>query len=146
MYKKIIQTAVFTVTLALSPVVLAHSGDCGKGFKSMVESLKLDDSQKAKIKPILDQLKTLMKSDFDQMKDLSQQINQQAESATMDQSTVDGLIDKKTKLIGDMMKAKITAKNQIFSVLKPKQKSELQDKMKKMEEKMEKQFENCHKE
>ncbi|WP_131794624.1 Spy/CpxP family protein refolding chaperone [Fluoribacter gormanii] len=146
MYRKLIQTAAFTCALALSPVVLAHSGECGEGFKSMVESLKLDDSQKAKIKPILDQLKTSMKNDFDQMKDLSQQINQQAESATMDQSAVDGLIDKKTKLIGDMMKAKVTAKNQIFSVLNPQQKKELQNKMKKMEDKMEKQFKNCHKE
>ncbi|WP_454780792.1 Spy/CpxP family protein refolding chaperone [Legionella sp. WA2022007384] len=146
MYKKIIQTAAFAFTLAVSPVVLAHSGGCGEGFKSMVESLKLDDSQKAKIKPILDQLKASMKNDADQMKDLSRQINQQAESATMDQSAVDGLIDKKTKLIGDMMKAKITAKNQIFSVLNPQQKTELQNKMKKMEARMEEKFKNCHKE
>ena len=146
MYKKIIQTAAFAFTLAVSPVVLAHSGGCGEGFKSMVESLKLDDSQKAKIKPILDQLKTSMKNDADQMKDLSRQINQQAESATMDQSAVDDLIDKKTKLIGDMMKAKITAKNQIISVLNPQQKAELQNKMKKMEAKMEEKFKNCHKE
>ncbi|QMT60342.1 Spy/CpxP family protein refolding chaperone [Legionella sp. PC997] len=146
MYKKIIQTAVFAFTLVLSPVVLAHSGGCGEGFKSMVESLKLDDGQKAKIKPILDQLKTSMKNDAEQMMDLSRQINQQAQSANMDQSAVDDLIDKKTKLIGDMMKAKITAKNQIFGVLNTQQKTELQNKMKKMEAKMEEKFKNCHKE
>ncbi len=145
MYKKIIQTAAFAFTLVLSPVVLAHGG-CGEGLKSMIESLKLDDTQKSKIKPILDQLKTTMKNDADQMMDLSQQINQQAESANMDQSTVDGLIDKKTKLIGDMMKAKVTAKNQIFSVLNPQQKTELQNKTKQMEDKWAEKFKKCHQE
>ncbi|CAM2839002.1 envelope stress induced periplasmic protein [Legionella steigerwaltii] len=144
MYKKIIQAAAFTFTLALSPVVLAHSGGCGEGLKKMVESLKLDDSQKSKIKPILEQLKSTMKNDVTQMRDISQQLNQQAESANMDQSTVDSLVDKKTKLIGDMIKAKITAKNQIYAVLNPQQKTELQNKWKKVEEKMAEKFKACH--
>ncbi|MBI2785358.1 MAG: Spy/CpxP family protein refolding chaperone [Legionella longbeachae] len=143
MYKKIIQTATFALTLALSPVVLAHSG-CGEGLKHMVDSLKLDDSQKEKIKPILEQLKTTVKNDAGQMKDLEQQINQQAQSENMDQSAVDGLIDQKAKLIGDIMKAKVTAKNQILAVLKPEQKTELQNKMKKMESKMAEKFKSCH--
>ncbi|KTC79608.1 Spy/CpxP family protein refolding chaperone [Legionella cherrii] len=146
MYKKIIQAAAFTFTLALSPVVLAHSWGCGEGLKNMVESLKLDDSQKSKIKPILEQLKSTIQNDAAQMKGLHDQLNQQAESANMDQSTVDGLIDKKTKLIGDMMKAKITAKNQIYAVLNPQQKTELQNRMKKMEEKMKEKFKSCHEE
>lgn len=62
----------------------------------------------------------------------------------MDQATVDGLIDKKTKLVGDMMKAKVTAQNQIYSVLNPQQKTELQNKVKKMEDKMAEQFKSCH--
>ncbi|OEH48682.1 hypothetical protein lpari_00291 [Legionella parisiensis] len=85
-----------------------------------------------------------MKSGAEQMRDLSKQINQQAESASMDQSTVDSLVDKKTKLLGDMIKAKMTAKNQIYAVLKPEQKTELQNKMKKMEEKMEEKFKKCN--
>ena len=144
MYKKIIQAAAFTFTLALSPVVLAH--ECGEGLKHMVESLKLDDGQKSKIKPILEQLKSTMKNDAAQMKDLSQQLNQQAESANMDQSAVDSLVDKKTKLIGDMIKAKITAKNQIYAVLTPQQKTDLQNKMKKIKEKMADKFKSCHEE
>lgn len=112
----------------------------------MVESLKLDDSQKSKIKPVLEQLKSTIQNDAAQMKGLHDQLNQQAESANMDQSTVDSLIDKKTKLIGDMMKAKIAAKNQIYAVLTPQQKTELQNKMKKMKEKMEEKFKSCHEE
>ncbi|KTD60114.1 16 kD immunogenic protein [Legionella sainthelensi] len=144
MYKKIAQTVLFACTLVLSPVVLAHSCGCGEGLKHMVSSLKLDDNQKAKIKPILEQLASTIKNDASQMNDLDQQLQQQAESANMDQATVDSLIDKKTKLIGDMMKAKVTAKNQIYAVLNPQQKTELQSKMKKMEEKMADQFKSCH--
>ncbi|KTD41275.1 Spy/CpxP family protein refolding chaperone [Legionella parisiensis] len=144
MYKKMIQAAAFAVTLAISPVVLSHSWECKEGLKSMVESLKLDENQKSKIEPILEQLKATMKSGAEQMRDLSKQINQQAESASMDQSTVDSLVDKKTKLLGDMIKAKMTAKNQIYAVLKPEQKTELQNKMKKMEEKMEEKFKKCN--
>lgn len=146
MYKKMVQTAAFAITIALSPLVLAHSGECREGLKSMVESLKLDESQKSKIEPILEQLKTTMKNNAEQMKDLSKQINQQAESASMDQSTVDGLIDKKTKLIGDMIKAKVAAKNQIYAVLKPEQKTELQNKMNKVKERMAEKFKKCHEE
>ena len=40
----------------------------------------------------------------------------------MNQAKVNDQVDKQTKLIGDMIKAKITAKNQIFSILNPKQK------------------------
>lgn len=43
-----------------------------------------------------------------------------------------------------MIKAKVTAKNQIYSVLNSQQKTELQNKMKKMEEKMADQFKSCH--
>ncbi|MFI4919493.1 MAG: Spy/CpxP family protein refolding chaperone [Legionellales bacterium] len=146
MYKKIIQTAAFTCALVLSPVILAHTGACGERMKNMVESLKLDDSQKTKIKPILEQLKSTMKMDASQMHDLSNQLNQQAESATMDQSAVDSLIDKKTKLIGDMMKAKIAAQNQIAAVLNPQQKMELQQKMKEVKAKWEEKAKSCHEE
>jgi len=144
MYKKIIQTVAFTCALVLSPVVLASAGECSKGLKHMVDSLKLDDSQKAKIKPILEQLKSTIKSDASQMKDLGQQLDQQTESTNMDQSAVDSLIDRKTKLIADMIKAKITAKNQIYSVLNLQQKTELKNKMKRMEEERKEKFKNCH--
>jgi len=144
MYKKIIQTVAFTCALVLSSVVLASAGECSKGLKHMVDSLKLDDSQKAKIKPILEQLKSTIKSDASQMKDLGQQLDQQTESTNMDQSAVDSLIDRKTKLIADMIKAKITAKNQIYSVLNLQQKTELKNKMKRMEEERKEKFKNCH--
>lgn len=143
MFKKILGTTALVCSLAISPAVFADCG-CGGGMKKMLESMRLDAAQKEKIKPIMETMKSNMKADVDQMKDLDQQINDQAVLATMDQSTVDSLVDKKAKLIGDMMKAKVMAKNQIYAVLNPKQKTELQNDMKKMEAKMEATFKSCH--
>lgn len=144
MYKKILGTVALAFTLAMSSTVFAHSMECGQGLKQMVESLKLDDSQKQKIKPILESLKSNIKQSADQMQDLRKQIDDQVTSATMDQSSVNDLIDKKAKLIGDMMKAKAMAKNQIYAVLNAQQKTQLQGMMKNAKEKMEEQFKSCH--
>lgn len=131
-------------TLVLSQTAFADSWGCGEGLKKMVESLKLTDDQKAKIKPVLVQLRSNIIDSANQMGDLDTQINEQVRSATMDKATVDALVDKKAKIIGDMMKAKIMAKNQILAILKPEQKTELQNKMKNLEEKMAAKFKSCH--
>lgn len=140
MYKKLIAILSLAFSLVVCQVAFA---ECGEGMRTMIDSLKLDDAQKAKIKPILEQLKTAVKDNGPQLMDVSKQINQQVTSGTMDQATVDGLIDKKTKMIGDMIKAKVAAKNQIFAVLNDQQKSELQTKFKALEEKMEAKFKSC---
>ncbi|MFC3909158.1 Spy/CpxP family protein refolding chaperone [Legionella dresdenensis] len=144
MYKKLLGVVVLASSFALSQVTFAHSGSCGEGLKEMISSLKLDNSQREKIKPVLDQLKSTIKDNAAQMQDLNTQIQQQSMSASMDQSTVNGLVDKKTTLIGNMIKAKINAKNQIFNVLNADQRTALQSKMQKMEEKMAAKFKNCH--
>lgn len=144
MFKKFIWIFALAFSFVLSQSAFSHSGMCGEGLKKMVESLNLDAAQKEKIKPILEKLKTDMKANVDQMKDLRTQMHQQETSATMDQSAVDGLIDKKTKLLGDMMKAKAAAKNQIYNILNEQQKTALQNKWKQVEEKMEAKYKECH--
>lgn len=143
MKKSLLWIVAVTFSFVLGQTAFAHSGHCGDGMKKMVENFKLDDTQKAKIMPILDQLKTTLKTSWSQMADLRTQINQQIQSDTMDQATLDGLIDKKTKLIGDMMKAKAAAKHQIFTILNAQQKTMYVDMMKKMHDKMVSKFENC---
>lgn len=145
MYKKIMWIVAVAFSFILSQSAFADSS-CGEGLKSMVESLKLDDNQKAKIKPILEQLRTTMKDNWTQMKDLSAQMKQQVNSAQMDESTVNSLVDKKVQLIGTMIKAKLSAKNQIMGILNDQQKSTLQSKMSQAEEKMEAKFKSCHEE
>jgi periplasmic protein CpxP/Spy len=62
----------------------------------------------------------------------------------MDQSAVDDLVNKKATLIGDVMKAKIKAKNQIFVILTPQQRTQLHDMMQKLEDKIAEKYKNCH--
>lgn len=144
MYKNILGIVAVAVSLTLSQSAFAHSWGCGEGMKAMVESLKLEDAQKEKIKPILEQLKSSMKENGTQMHDLEVKINEQVDSATMDQSVVDGLVDQKSKLIGNIMKAKAVAKNQIMMILNPQQKMDLHAKMKAVEDKMVAKYKSCH--
>lgn len=144
MYKKLIGIVVLAFSFMLGQAAYADSSMCGEGLKKMVESLKLDATQKEKIKPILDQLKSSIQTSATQMKDVQTKIHQQVTSATMDQNTVNGLVDQKTKLIGDIIKAKITAKNQIYNILTDEQKTKLQTMMDNVEKKMEEKYKNCH--
>lgn len=143
-HKKYLLVAAFAFSFIFGQTVFAHSHECGERLQKMVETLQIDDAQKAKIKPVLEQLKSSLKDEGAQMKDLRAQIKQQVQSDTMDQATLDGLIDKKAKLIGDMMKAKSNASHQIYMVLTPEQKTKFQGLVKNMEEKMAEKFKKCH--
>ena len=146
MYKTIVWIIAFTASLVFTQTVLAADscGCGGEGLKRMVSDLKLDDAQKAKIMPIVDQLKTNTKNNWSQMNDLDKQIHQQVSSDKMDLTTLNGLVDQKTKLIGDNMKAKFTAESQIMSNLTAEQRTTLQSKMKALEHKMAEKFKSCH--
>ncbi|CDZ79068.1 periplasmic repressor CpxP [Legionella massiliensis] len=144
MYKKIFQTFALAFTTIFSPVILANSCYCPEGLKPIVESLKLDDSQKAKIKPVLEQLASTVKNDSNQMEALFQQEKQKLESTNIDQAAVNSLIDQQAKLNGEIIKAKVNARIQISAVLSPQQQTDFQNKIKKNEEKIVKQFKNCH--
>lgn len=145
MFNKLLGTIVVACTLMLSQTIFAHDSSlCGDRMNKMLESMKLDDAQKAKIMPVLMQLKSATKDSWSQMKDLDEKIKQQIQSPTMDQAVVDGLVDKKAQLIGMMMKAKIMAKNQIINMLTPEQKTEILNKMKEAEEKIAAKFKDCH--
>lgn len=143
MSRKYLWIIAFTSCLAASQVTFADDSLCREGLGKMVQSLNLDDAQKAKVKPIIDQLKTNMKSYGSQMDGLEDQMTAQTNSANMDQNKVSSLVDQKTKLIGDMMKARMSATNQIYGVLNADQKSKLQDKIKKEDHKMASAFKNC---
>lgn len=144
MYKKIVGIAVIACSLAFSQLSFAHSSHCGKGLSQMIASLKLTEAQQEKIKPALAQLKLSIKDNVAKMKDIEGQINQQVSSATMDQTVVNGLVDQKVQLIGNIIKAKIMAKNQVVQVLDASQKSQLQTMMKNMEAKMVAKYKSCH--
>lgn len=144
MHKKILWITAFTCTLMLNQTAFAHSSECGESIGHMVKSLKINDDQQVKIKPILEQLKSRKKDLGTQLSNLDAQIRQLEASTTIDQAAVDALVDKQAKLIADMMKAKIQTKNQILTILDDQQKTELHNLINKNEEKMLKKYKSCH--
>lgn len=144
MYKKLLGTVVFALSFILSQAVLADEWGCGEGIKSMIGSLKIDEAKKEKIKALLEEKEKNMKEMSMQMDDLDKQIAAQVSSEKMDQDAVNVLVDKKTKLIGDMMKAKLVIKNQIINMLTPEQKTRILGMMKKLEDKISVRFKRCH--
>lgn len=136
----------FTLSLILNQTAFANSSECGESLKNMIKSLKLNDDQKAKIKPILEQLKASKKDLGSQMNVIEAQIKQQENSTNIDQAVIDGLVEKDTKLIGDMIKAKIKAKNQILTILDDHQKKELLIMIDKKDKKMLEKYKHCHEE
>lgn len=144
MKKSLLWIVAVTFSLIVGQTAFAGGEHCGNGvMKKIVGHFNLDEAQKAKAKPILEQLKATMQTNWSQMKDLRMQMNQQVMSDTMDQSAVDGLVEKRTKLVGDMMKAKLDAKHQIYMLLNAQQKASYQGMVKKMQDKMASKAESC---
>lgn len=142
MFKKFLWITAVTCSLVMSGSSFANH--CRDSMEKMVGSLQLDKDQKEKIKPVLAQLKATLHDKAAQMKDLGNQIKAQEKSDTMDQSVVNGLVDKKAALIGDLMKAKVQAKHQIMGMLNPQQKQMIQNKMEKMEKRIAARYKSCH--
>ncbi|KTD08120.1 Spy/CpxP family protein refolding chaperone [Legionella jamestowniensis] len=127
-----------TQTTSTTSSMASDKGACpcpSKRMQEMMDSLNLDASQQAKIKTIKDQLKQSQQSNWEQMKSIRSQIHDLVTADSMDNSKLDSLINQKKELLGQMMKAKITAKQQIYSVLNADQKSQFKQMMKQWEEK-----------
>ncbi|QDQ40139.1 periplasmic heavy metal sensor [Legionella geestiana] len=144
MFKKLLGTFVVAISLMFSTALFADSSMCKHGLKHMLESLQLSDEQKAKIKPIMEQMKSTMKATGSQMDALKSKIHEQIHAASMDKDTVNSLIDQKTALIGSMMKTKVATVHQVLSVLTEEQKTKLHNMMKDAEEKMAQKYKSCH--
>ncbi|WED44503.1 Spy/CpxP family protein refolding chaperone [Legionella cardiaca] len=108
---------------------------CADRMHKMMSSLNLDATQQTKINAIKSQLKETLKSNWDQMKSIRSQIHELVTSDTMDDSKLNSLIDQKKELLAQMMKAKIKAKQQIYSLLNTQQKSQFKQMMQQWEEK-----------
>lgn len=143
MFNKLLWVVTFSLSLLISQVSFADSHDCKKGLSHIVDSLNLTSDQKAKVKPILEQLKSSVNTSASQMKSLRDELNQQIHSANMDESVTNGLIDKKVKLIGDVIKAKATAAHQVYVILDDKQKAQAMSLVKEMEAKMADKYAKC---
>ena len=140
MNKNILWTFLVVFSLFFGQTAFAddqdHSCGCGKKMKEMVQSLKLDDAQQAKLKTIKEQAKANAKANWEQMKALRVQIDQLVQSDKMDESKLDSLIAQKKELFASMMKTKIMTKHQIYTLLTPQQKTQYQEMIKNWKENM----------
>ena len=144
MFKNFLWLVAVVSSLMISQMAVADSSICRESLKQMVQMVNPDAAQKAKIDPILDQLKATLKTHSSQMETLEPQIAEQADAASMDHAKVDNLVEQQTKLIGEVMKARIMAKNQIFLILNSQQKDKLQTMIKNSDEKMVAAFKKCN--
>jgi hypothetical protein len=92
----------------------------------------------------MEQLKTSMKDKITQMQDVRKKMSEQMKSDTVDQSSMDNIIDQKVKIIGDIMKTKAKAKKEVMDVLNADQKQKIKSMMMKMEDKMAEKYKECH--
>ncbi|KTD51754.1 16 kD immunogenic protein [Legionella quinlivanii] len=95
-------------------------------WQEMVQTLQLTQDQQDKIKAIKDNAKSAMKANWTQMKSIREEMKALVMSPTLDQGKLDALVQQKTTLIGNMMKTKITMKNQIYNLLNDQQKQQYQ--------------------
>lgn len=146
MYKKLLWIILIISSLTLSNLAFSAPPYCRLGLNKLVQMINLDSAQKEKIKPILDQLKSTISGARSQMHGLGEQITQQVDSTDMNQGTLDSLISQKVKLIGEMIKAKLMAKHQIFGILNPQQREKLQSMVKMVNDRVTALFKKCHEE
>lgn len=149
MNNKLLKTAVLVSALVSNQAVFAKDQSpsdwwCGVQFSRIATQLKLDDAQQTKIKAIKEQLQAGLKSKRDQMDNLRKEINQQVQSASMDQTKLDGLIDTKAQLIGTMMKAENSAMHQIYGVLNEQQKTQYMQMQQQWEDTATQKYRSCH--
>ncbi|MDI9819805.1 MULTISPECIES: Spy/CpxP family protein refolding chaperone [unclassified Legionella] len=121
----------------------SNDNACPDRMKKMIDGLNMDAAQQAKVKAIKDQLKESQKANWEQMKSIRSQMHDLIQSDTLDDSKLNSLIDQKKELLGQMMKAKVQAKQQIYSLLNDQQKAQFKQMMKQKEENRMMKYKKC---
>ncbi|KTD17009.1 Spy/CpxP family protein refolding chaperone [Legionella jordanis] len=111
----------------------SHCG-CGNHMKQMLSALNLDSSQQTKVQAIKSQLMQTLQANREQMKSIRSQIRDLVTSDTLDDAKLNSLVDQKKELIAQMMKAKVTAKQQVYSLLNDQQKAQFKQMLQQWEQ------------
>lgn len=112
-----------------------HQESCGcQHMKDMMKAFDLDKSQQAKIKTIKEDLSQSQQANREQMRSIRTQIHEFITSGSTDEAKLNGLIDQKKELLGQMIKARIMAKQQMYNVLTDKQKTQFKEKLQQWEQ------------
>ena len=142
MNKNSLGAILIACSFVLSPFSFAKSHSkptstpCGGAeVKMLVEKLALDTKQQANVCDIKSQLRANMQSNWENLRTVHMQINQEVMSDKMNETKLDVLIDAKVQLFTAMMKARAMSDHQIYTSLNAEQKTKFQAMIKQQEEK-----------
>ena len=138
MIKKIIWLSTLILALTIGQQSIACSAEnksknCHCGEKKLSNSLNLTDDQKLKIKALRIQSRNALKTNYQQLKALRNQINAMVKMDKIDEGKLDSLIAQRNKIKAVMMKSHIMMRHQICSLLTDKQKIQFNEMKKKRE-------------
>ena len=138
MNTKFIGASLLVLSLTCSPLALAHDKMMSDDKHHNMQYLNLSKDQQMKLETLKLQMMQKMHADKEELRSINMQIKALIQSPSMDNASLDSLIEKKKDILGRMMKEKITIKHQMYNLLTPEQKSKFDARMKEMELKMEK--------
>jgi periplasmic protein CpxP/Spy len=124
----------------LSQTALADS-QCGKqyGYKGKIfklyKKLDLTDEQKQKVKAIKQQYKEGKKALYSKYKGLRGKMHELIKPESIDQDKLNALIQKKQEMLAEKIKLKVKMKRAIYQVITPEQRKKLEQVVKKMRQK-----------
>lgn len=137
----------FVMAMSLLLGQFAFAGGCmyDHDMKGVLSSLKLDDKQKMGIENMLKQAKVSLKDQWNTLHGLQQQISDMVLSSDMDMTKLNGLIDQRSKVMAEVMRARIDMKHQMFMMLNPEQQKMFKNMMQERHEAFMKKIESCKK-
>lgn len=91
----------------------------------MLNKLNLSDEQKTKINAIRTKMRDQFETNRVKMRNIQMQIGALVDSDKMDEKKLDDLISQRSQLMSAMMKNVALARNQIFNILTPEQKTKI---------------------
>lgn len=144
MLKKILSMFIFFFSLTVCYNAFAVDAYCGENVDKVINTLNVNDEQRAQINSVLSQLQTTLQNKSNKMGELKKEISQSLMEEPINKSKINGLISKRTELAHAIYEAKILAKIQILNTLNPAQKAKLHDMVKKVDAKKEEHMHHCH--
>lgn len=125
-----------TFALVQSPTALACSDMHKKDWVVKVaEKLHLNSEQKAKVKAYAHKTEMDIAVKRHELQAICKHINETFHSGMMNETKIDEFADKKTRLMGEIIKLKLQERYEIYQTLDAKQKTEMDHIVQQWEEK-----------
>lgn len=139
--------AAFVMAMSLLMGQFAFAGGCmfNHDMKGVLSSLKLDDKQRMNIEKMVDQTKMSLQGQWVTLHNLDQKISDMVVSSNVDTTKLNSLVDERSKLMSQVMRARVDMKHQVFMMLSPEQQKMFKDIMQQKHEAFMKKVEACKK-